>query len=49
LLFAELAGEALNGKKPRDLKREVILREKAGIGPYEEQWSTTGYRSRSKS
>ena len=24
-------------KSPRDLKREVILREKAGSGPYDEQ------------
>ena len=34
---ADWLRDALGGKKPRDLKREVILREKAGLGPYEQQ------------
>jgi len=34
---ADWLRDALGGKKPRDLKREVILREKAGSGPYEQQ------------
>jgi len=34
---ADWLRDALGGRKPRDLKREVILREKAGTGPYEQQ------------
>jgi pimeloyl-ACP methyl ester carboxylesterase len=37
LCVADWLRDALGGKKPRDLKREVILREKAGTGPYEQQ------------
>jgi pimeloyl-ACP methyl ester carboxylesterase len=37
LCVADWLRDALSGKKPRNLKREVILREKTGSGPYEEQ------------
>jgi hypothetical protein len=37
LCVADWLRDALSGKKPRNLKREAILREKTGSGPYEEQ------------
>ncbi len=42
LCVADWLRDALNGKKPRNLRREVIVREKVGVGPYEEQM--TDYR-----